>query len=160
MNDLKVHNVIFVGSSDQNIAVEQFVPTGNFEFVDPDLSDPWSGRIVNTQPQPGEQSIYKIELDGASHTVRADYALISFQPGLIPGRHIALLAGIDTTGCAGAALFLNSAAGMKVISNTLSHARNGSRSPDDFAFQALLRVDVAEGNQVRDTRLVLLHPFN
>jgi hypothetical protein len=157
LGDLKAHNVIIVGSTFQNVAVAELVSTGAFEFVEPDLHDPWSGRIVNTHPQPGEQSQYEIALDPATHKVRGDYALISFQPGLAPGRHIVLMAGIDTTGNEAAALFLSSVEGLKNISNALSHTRTGGQSPGNLAFQALLHVDIVEGSQVGDTRLVLLH---
>lgn len=157
LGDLKEHNVIIVGSTFQNLAVAELVSTGPFVFVEPDLHDPWSGRIVNTHPQPGEQSQYEIALDPATHTVRGDYALISYQPGSAPGRHIVLLAGIDTTGNEAAALFLSSVEGLRNISSALSHIRTGGQSPGNLAFQALLHVDIAEGSQVGDTRLVLLH---
>ena len=156
LGDLKAHNVILVGSTFQNLAVAQLVSTGDFVFVEPNAQDPWSGQIVNTRPQPGEQSKYDIALDASTHTVRGDYALISFQPGMAPGHHIALVAGIDTTGNEAAALFLSSEEGVRDISNAMSHIRNG-QSPTNLAFQALLHVDIAEGSQVRDTRLVSLH---
>lgn len=157
LGDLKVHNVIIVGSTFQNLAVAELVSTGAFVFVETDLHDPLSGRIVNTHPQPGEQSQYAIALDPATHTVRGDYALISFQPGLAPGRHVVLLAAIDTTGNEAAASFLSSVEGLRNCSNALSQIRIGDQSPGSLAFQELLHVDIAEGSQLGDTPLVLLH---
>jgi hypothetical protein len=49
-DDLRHHNVILLGSSAENLAVAQLVPTGDFLFEGPVSSrDPWSGQMVNSQ---------------------------------------------------------------------------------------------------------------
>lgn len=164
-DDLERHNVIVIGSPIESVAFAQFIPKGDFLFADPDLHDPWSGTLINTRPQPGEQPEYKIELDPRSHRIRGDYALFLFRPGLAPGRQIVILAGIDTTGCDGAALFATSKAGAEEISNALRQRKTKSQPQEptptgDLAFQALLHIDVARGYQVLDSHLVSLHPFN
>jgi hypothetical protein len=85
-NDLKQHNVILLGSSFQNVAVAQLPTMGDFLYVAPgSLHDLWGGWIVNTHPQANERTDYRTERDPATGTLKADYALISFQPGIVPG---------------------------------------------------------------------------
>jgi hypothetical protein len=164
-DDLKRHNVIIVGGSTENIALAQLVPTGDFQFANPDSHDPWSGALINTRPKPGEQPVYRIGLDPVTHRVIADYAVISFQPGLVPGRHIVVLAGIDTTGCDGAALVVTSNAGVNEISNALLQMKmvgppHEPTATNDLAFQTLVHVDVARGYQVLGAYPVSVRPFN
>jgi hypothetical protein len=160
-DDLKQHNVILLGSSAENLAVEQLVPTGDFLFEGPMSSrDPWSDQIVNSQPRSGEQSKYATVRDPVTHVLREDYALISFQPGVTPEHQIAILGGIDTTGTEGAALLVTSKAGVEELSNALSQVKTSPQAGKGRAFQALVRVDVKKGYQVLGSHLVTIHPLN
>jgi hypothetical protein len=159
-DDLKKHNVILVGSSFQSYAVSQFNSAGDFTFVNPDprLGD-WRGMIVNSHPRPGEQAIYRTERDPVTGVLNVDYALITVQPGVVPGRYIVDLGGIDTTGCAGAAMFATSNTGMDELMNAL--AAQGIRGTEGSPplFQALLSVRLEKGNEVLGTSLLAVHPL-
>ncbi len=156
-NDLKEHNVILLGSSFQNVAVAQLPTRGDFLYVAPDsLHDLWGGRIVNTHPQANERTDYRTERDPITGRLKADHALISFQPGIAPGRYIVNLGGLDTKGMEGAVLFATSKSGVEELSKALSGIQ---ANPKDKipAFQALLRVNLEKGYQVLDAQLLAVH---
>jgi hypothetical protein len=162
-NDLKEHNVILLGSPFQNVAVDQLPANGDFQFVNPDASrdlsngrifNLWKGKITNTHPQSNEKPEYQTERDPITQILKADYALISFQPGIVPGRHIVNLGGLDTKGTEGAALLVTSRAGVEGLSKQLSELSQKDKIP---AFQALLRVNLEKGYQVLDTQLLSVH---
>jgi hypothetical protein len=157
-NDLKQHNVILLGSSFQNVAVAQLPTRGDFVYVESDsLHDLWSGRIVNTHPQANEQVNYRTERDPETGTLKADYALVSFQPGIVPGRHIVNLGGLDTKGMEGAVLFATSRSGVEELSKSLSEINQAKAQDKIPAFQALLRVNLEKGYQVLDSQLLTVH---
>jgi hypothetical protein len=160
-DELKQHNVIFLGSSAENLAVEQLVPSRDFLFAGPASKlDPWSGEIVNSQPRSGEQSRYATVRDPVTHVLQQDYSLISFQPGITPEHQIAILGGIDTTGTEGATLFVTSKAGIEELSKALAQVNTETQDGRGRAFQALVRVDVKKGYQVLGSHLVTIHPLN
>lgn len=159
-NDLKQHNVILLGSSFQNVAVAQLPTLGDFRYVESDsLHDLWGGRIVNTHPQGNERTDYRTERDPETGTLKADYALISFQPGVIPGRHIVNLGGLDTKGMEGAVLLATSKSGVEELSKALSGIKQRNPREKIPSFQALLRVNLEKGYQVLDTQLLTVHPL-
>jgi hypothetical protein len=159
-NDLKQHNVILLGSSFQNVAVAQLPTMGDFLYVASDsLHDLWGGRIVNTHPQANERTDYRTERDPATGTLKADYALISFQPGIVPGHHIVNLGGLDTKGMEGAVLLATSKSGVEDLSRALSDLKQANPKDKIALFQALLRVNLEKGYQVLDTQLLTVHPL-
>lgn len=159
-DELKQHNVILLGSSAENLGVVQLVPAGSFLIVSPlSKQDPWSGKILNSLPNSGEQSKYATLRDPVTHGVQQDYALISFQPGVTPKHQIAILSGIDTTGTEGAALLVTSRAGVEELSNALGQVNTASQTGKDRAFQAIARVDVKKGYQVIGSHLATMHSF-
>ena len=156
--DLKQHNVILLGSPFQNVAVEQLPVNGDFQFIDPaSVHDLWSGWIVNSHPQANEKSIYRTERDPSTQILKADYALISFEPGVVPGRHIVNIGGLDTTGTQGAVMLATSKSGVEELAKGLSSMNRPNRRGAVPVFQALLKVDLAKGYQVLDTRLLAVH---
>jgi hypothetical protein len=157
-NDLKQHNVILLGSSFQNVAVAQLPTSGDFLYLASDsLHDLWGGRIVNTHPRANERTDYRTERDPATGTLKADYALISFQPGVVPGRHIVNLGGLDTKGMEGAVLFATSKSGVEELSKALPEIKQVNPNDKIPSFQALLRVNLEKGYQVLDTQLLTVH---
>jgi hypothetical protein len=160
-DDLKQHNVILLGSSAENLAVAQLIPTGDFLFEGPASNrDPWSDQIVNSRPRPDERSKYATVRDPGTHVLQEDYALISFQPSVTPDHQIAILGGIDTTGTEGAAQMVTTRAGIEELTNALSQDRVMTQSNRSRSFQALVRVDVKKGYQVLGARLVTVHPLS
>lgn len=159
--DLNEHCVIVLGSPFQNIASGQLVPKEWFTFEVPSSQhEAWSGRVLNLHPGPTEPSFYKTERDPVTHVLRADYSVISIEPGIARGRYIAILGGLDTTGTEGAVLFATSQAGIESIakgSTALSDEIKRNQVP---TFQALIRVNLAKGFEVLGTRLVAVHPMS
>lgn len=160
-DDLKQHDVILLGSPFQNVAVQQLPPAGDFLFVDPaSPHDLWNGHILDSHPRPGEQSTYETQRDPVTQVLKADYALITFQPGVVAGRHIVDLGGLDTTGTEGAVLLATSKTGVQELTQSL-----GPREAPGFThrvpvFQALLRVNLEKGYQVLDSRLLAVHTID
>lgn len=158
--DLKQHTVILIGSSFQSYAVSQFNSLGDFTFVNPDSRlGMWLGTIVNSHPRPGEQTVYRTVRDPASGVLKADHALITVQPGVVSGRYIIDFGGIDTTGCAGAAMFATSAPGVEELKRALDaqHLHGVDGAPP--LFQALLKVRLEKGNEVLGESLLSVHPL-
>ncbi|WP_188759033.1 hypothetical protein [Edaphobacter acidisoli] len=159
-DDLERHNVILLGSSSENPAVAQIIPTGDFLFESvASTHDPWSDQIVNSRPRSGEQSKYATVHDPVTHGIEEDYALVTFQSGVTPEHQIAILGGIDTTGTEGAALLVTSTAGVEELSKALTQVNTVPQTGKGKAFQALVRVDVKKGYQVLDSHLVTIHAF-
>jgi len=69
------------------------------------------------------------------------------------------LGGLDTTGCAGAAMFTTSADGVETLKKALAaqgiHGTNGGPP----LFQALLSVRLEKGDEVLGTSLLTVHPL-
>jgi len=112
---------------------------------------------VNTHPQGNERKDYRTERDPATGTLKADYALISFQPGVVPGRHIVNLGGLDTKGMEGAVLLATSKSGVEELSRALPEIEQANPKDKIPSFQALLRVNLEKGYQVLDTQLLAVH---
>ncbi|HWB97171.1 MAG TPA: hypothetical protein VG672_10725 [Bryobacteraceae bacterium] len=145
--ELKRHGVVFLGAPSANALLRALPPVGEFQF---DRSKEcvgfWRGRILNTHPKPGERAAYGVERDEATKALRADYALVSFLPGIAPGSRLAVLAGISTEGTQAAADFATSAAGVAQIADRLG---TGSKRALPPYFQALLRVEIAKSDILR-----------
>lgn len=158
--DFEQHNVILVGSSFQSFAESQFNTVGDFSFVNPNprMGD-WNGIIVNAHPRPGEQSIYRTERDPVTQVLKTDYAIITVQPGVVPGRYISDFGGLDTTGTEGAVKFVTSNVGVEELRKALAAQGIRSVNGDLPMFQALLSVRLEKGNEVLGTSLLTVHPL-
>lgn len=159
--DLHQHNVILLGSTFQNVAVAQFMTAGDFSFRNPDLRlEQWRAEIVNTQPRAPEAATYHTERDSATHVLKADYAIVTFQKGMVSGRHIAILGGLDTTGTEGAAMFFTSRTGVEEVQKALTLTGGPSQTVEMPQFQALLHVQLEKGYEVLGAALVTVHKIN
>jgi hypothetical protein len=162
IHDLQEHNVILVGSSFQNDAVAQLPSTGqDFVYELPKIDDElWNGRIINRHPLPGEAPFYKTERDKVTQTVKEDYALITVQPGIVPGRYIAVIGGLDTSGCSGATAFITSAPGVAELTSRLASLGEKKGDGQPPFFQALIKVDLENGLDVLGFHLVTVHTIH
>lgn len=159
-DDLKQHNVILVGSSFQSYAVSQFNTVGDFTFVNPDPSGGnWQGIIENAHPRPGEQATYGTVRDPVTGVLKTDHSLITIQPGVTPGRYIVDLGGLDTTGCAGAAIFSTSVDGIDTLKKALAAQKIHGVNGGPPLFQALLSVRLEKGDEVLGASLISVHPL-
>jgi hypothetical protein len=157
-DDLKQHNVILLGSPFQNIAVAQLLPSADFTFKNPDSRhEQWRAQIVNAHPEGNEHPAYGTERDPTSLVLRTDYSLITIAPGVVPGRFIAILGGLDTKGTEGATLFATSAQGINQLTSALASKGQVDGKGQTPVFQALVRVQLAKGYQVLGADLTTVH---
>jgi hypothetical protein len=160
-DDLKQHNVILLGSPFQNIAVAQLLSMGDFTFENPDSRrEQWRAQILNAHPRAGENSTYRTERDSISQVLKTDYSLISIQPGVVPGRYIAVLGGLDTKGTEGATMFATSRPGVEELSRALAALGESGAKSGTPVFQALVRVRLGKGYQVLEADLMAVHKFH
>jgi hypothetical protein len=156
--DLRQHSVILLGSSFQNVAVEQLMSAGDLSFKNPDSHlEGWRAEITNASPQPGEESSYHTERDPVRHALKMDYGIISVQSGVAPGRHIAVLGGLDTTGTEGAAMFALSETGAKELLKAGALTLGKKPAADMEQFQVLVKVKLEKGYEVLGASLVSVH---
>lgn len=161
VDDLTQHNVIMLGSSSQNIAVAHFSNLGDFSFKDFDSRlEQWRGVIVNAHPRPNEASTYQTERDPNTQVLKADYSLITIQPGIVPGRYIADFGGLDTTGSEGAISYATSRSGVDELTKAIQfQGYTGDNRPFPV-FQALLKVQLEKGYDVVGVALVAVHTLS
>ncbi|GGA62938.1 hypothetical protein GCM10011507_13180 [Edaphobacter acidisoli] len=159
--DLRQHSVILLGSSFQNVAVAQLMTPGDFRFINPDTHlEQWRAEIVNTQPHPGEAASYHTGRDPVTHVLKQDYAIFSVQSGVITGRHIAVLGGLDTTGTEGATMFATSQSGVEELAKGLSVTKQKNQALIIPQFQALVRVRLEKGSEVLGASLEAIHKID
>jgi hypothetical protein len=159
-DDLKQHNVILLGSPFQNLAVAHLLSVGDFTFDNPDSRrEEWRAQILNSHPRADESSTYHTERDPATQVLKTDYSLITIQPGVVLGRHIAILGGLDTTGTEGAIMFMTSKPGIEKLSRAITASSEPAPKGELPLFQALVRVRLEKGYQVLEADLVAVHKF-
>jgi hypothetical protein len=160
-DDLKQHNVILLGSPFQNIAVAQLVTGGDFTFENPDSRrEQWRAQIVNGRPRANESSTYRTERDPTTQVLKTDYGLISIQPGIVPGRYIATMGGLDTKGTEGATMFATSRPGVEELAKALAASGESAVKSETPVFQALVRVRLEKGYQVLEADLMAVHKLH
>ena len=157
-DDLKQHNVILLGSPFQNVAVAQLLPAGDFIFKNPDARhEQWRAQIVNANPQANELPAYGTERDPTTHVLKTDYSLMTIAPGVISGRYIANLGGLDTKGTEGATMFATSRQGIEELTTELAKGGEKAAAGEPPVFQALVHVRLAKGYQVLGSDLTAVH---
>jgi hypothetical protein len=160
-DDLKQHNVILLGSPFQNIAVAQLVTGGDFTFENPDSRrEQWRAQILNARPRANENPTYRTERDPTTQVLKTDYSLISIQPGIVPGRYIAIMGGLDTKGTEGATMFATSRPGIEELSKALAPSGESVLKSETPVFQALVRVRLEKGYQVLEADLMAVHKLH
>jgi hypothetical protein len=158
IDDLKKHNVVLLGSSFQNRAVAQLPSSGEFVFDNPEpRRELWRGRIINLHPSNGEEAVYRTERDPVTQVVKTDYALITVQQGVLPGRTVVILGGLDTTGSEGALQFVTSKSTLEQLFRRLKSLGAQAEQHRMPMFQALLRVELQNGQDVLNTQLEVVH---
>lgn len=157
-DDLRQHNVILLGSPFQNVAVAQLIATGDFNFKNPDSRhEQWRAQILNAHPLANESPAYGTERDPNTKALKTDYGIITVQSGVTPGRYIAVLGGLDTTGTEGVTLFATSKPGIEELSKGLASSGVPTGKNDMPQFQALIRVRLQKGYDVLGASMVAVH---
>lgn len=146
-DDLTRHDVIFLGSTREDALLAGLPLAQDFAFAWPRLPQGvWGGQISNLHPLPGERPIYEVERDPGTHVVRADYALVSFLPGMAPNRRIAILGGLTTFGTQAAAEFATSPSEIADLAGRLGTGPSAAGAKAPRFFQAVLRVEIMKGD--------------
>jgi len=157
IDDLRTHDVVFLGSTREDSLLGGLPATEDFVFTWPSKSrGVWDGKIVDLHPLPGQPSAYEVERDARTGIVQAAYALVSVLPGIAPGRKVIVLGGLTTLGTQGAAALATSSTGVGELLTRLgikSPAALDRRAP---YFQAVLKVSVMKG-EVLSTHCVAAH---
>lgn len=155
VDDLRNHDVVFLGSPFENEVLAEMHLPQRFSFVQP-TQPPylWHGRIVDHKAAASDV-FYGLERDPQSQVIRTDYALFDVLPGPVPGRRIVVLAGITTSGTEGAAEFATSENGLRQIWALAGNAedKNESKAFPRY-FESLLRVEAEKGLEAIDVKFV------
>lgn len=101
--DIRGSDAIFVGGPLENLALNKLERPAGFRFQK-DESAPHGipAVLVNVDPQPGEQPVYRIK-----RPYESDYAVIRLLEGFDPNRRVLVLAGIRTLGTQAAVEFVS-----------------------------------------------------
>jgi len=158
-DDLIRHDVIFLGSTREDVLLAGLPLAQDLVFAWPALPrGVWDGQITNLHPLPGEKPTYAVERDPKTQIVRADYALVSFLPGIAPDRKIAILGGLTTFGTEAAAKFLTSPSEVRGLTGQLPPTPQASGVKAAPFFQAVLRVEIMKGD-ILSVKCVAAHPI-
>jgi len=146
-DEARAVNLIVLGSTQENFFLRDLPQKQDFIFRPmKDNQNLNSVGIVNTAPQPGEQSLYLRKLDGPSPSkISEDYALVSSLQGLSEQHRVLILAGITTMGTQAAAEYVTRAEYVADLIARLNLAAPGEppRLPDHF--QVALKVKITGG---------------
>jgi len=142
LDDVKNYDVIFVGSSAENLTLNEVTVTHEFTFKRL-TSGPRQGdlAIINHHPGPGEQLMY---IQAPGRPLADDYSVIALVPGITPPHWILLLAGTNTYGTQAAVEYVCHANTLSKLMRRLGPA--GAGQP----FEALLHVRVSRGVPVEN----------
>jgi hypothetical protein len=146
-DDLKSHNVVLLGSSLENRAVDELRLKQGFVFEFPAGSNSsWNGRIVDQRgPAGAHSSSYAVERDPKTGALRTDYAIFSLMPGVVANHRVMLLGGLTTSGTQGAAEFATTEQSMAALLAALARPGHPSQSGPPPCFESTLEVQVVRG---------------
>jgi hypothetical protein len=152
-DDVKNNNLIFVGSSSENLTLRDLPMTRDFIFQNVE-SGPRKGdlALVNVHPRDGEPGQY---LGMSGRPLIEDYALIGLVPGLNPGRSVMILAGATTIGTQAAVEFVCRTSNVADLLKRVPKVKD----TDARQFEAVIHVKISRGVPVQ-SEIVALHPRN
>jgi hypothetical protein len=130
--EIKGNNAILLGGN-QSWSGRVFLNVEGFHFQ--------SGVIVNTNPRPGEKSVYKPEFDPVTNQLRRDYALVLMLPNERSDDRVLLIYGIYTQGSEAAIEYLTNPERMTDLRKALMDLSPDHRTIPPY-FQALLTTTV------------------
>lgn len=151
LDQLKQSDLIFLGGFEDRgtlVWMPQSWPW-RFAFVYP--PGVWDSYITDTAASHGASPRFGVERDRVSRAIRADHALITVMPGVVPSHRIISIAGITTSGTQGGAEFMRSETGLHELLAALGVKQNG-RLVFPRYFQCVVRVEIAHGIDVMTAR--------
>lgn len=135
LEEIKGDNAILLGGN-QAWSGRVFLNLQGFHFQ--------SGVILNRNPQPGEQAVYKPEFDPVTNHLTRDYALVLMLPNEIRERRVLLIYGIYTQGSQAAIEYLSNPERMAELRAALLNLSPDHKTIPPF-FQLLLTTTVENG---------------
>ncbi len=150
-DDVKVDNLVVLGSPAENLFLLDLPQQLDFMFRwVKDSDDQYVNAIVNTNPQSGEQEIFRSKHSGNSPSqISEDYAVVSLIQGLSEKNRIMILAGINTFGTQAAAEYVTQPEYIKDLIAHLNIASEGEAPKMPMYFQLLLKVKVSGGVPIK-----------
>lgn len=132
LDEIKGDNAILLGGN-QAWSGRVFLNVEGFHFQ--------SGVILNTKPQPGEQSIYKPEFDPVTNHLTSDYAVVLMLPNETKDKRVLLIYGIYTQGSQAAIEYLTNPEHMSELRQALLNLSPDHKTIPQY-FQLLLTTTV------------------
>src|SRR5208282_2090521 len=126
LDEIKGDNAILLGGN-QPWSGRVFLNVEGFHFQ--------SGLILNSNPQPGEQPIYKPEFDSVTNQLTRDYAVVLMLPNETREKRVLLIYGIYTQGSQAAIEYLTNPERMAELRKALL-----SLSPDHKTIPAYFQL--------------------
>lgn len=142
-DEAKSHNLIFIGASSQNSALQDLKT--NFDFAI-DIDSDHQGFVTNRHPLQGEPASFK------PSSANEEYAIIASVPGLEPGTRIAIFTGLTTNGTQAAVEFVCNPGNAQQLAKVI-------RRPGDalVPFEAVLHIKMSGGVPLQ-ADVVAIHP--
>jgi hypothetical protein len=152
LDDVQNNDVVFVGSSLENLTLRDVPGLQDFQFK-AITEGPMAGEgsIINVAPREGEPKIFL----PSPFPLTEDYAVVALVPGLNPSRWTLILAGTSTIGTQAAVEFV---CGENTVRDLLNRVGPGKAGSAKF-FEAVLDVHVKGGVPLR-SEIVLFHPHH
>ena len=150
LDDVENNDVVFVGSSLENLPLRDVPGLQDFQFKliekGPQAGD---GSLVNLAPRAGEPEVFL----PSPLPLTEDYAVVALVPALNPSRWTLILAGTSTIGTQAAVEFVCREDTVRELLNRAGNPKPGSRP----LFEAVLDVHIKGGVPLR-SEIVLFHP--
>ena len=132
LEEIKASNAILLGGN-QSWSGRVFLNVEGFHFQ--------GGVILNRNPLPGEQAVYKPEFDPITNQLRRDYALVLMLPNERSDNRVLLIYGVYTQGSQAAIEYLTNPERMADLRKALMNLAPDGKSVPAY-FQALLTTSV------------------
>ncbi len=132
LEEIKANNAVLLGGN-QSWSGRVFLNIEGFHFQ--------SGVILNRNPLPGEQPVYKPEFDPITNQLRRDYALVLMLPNERSGNRVLLIYGVYTQGSQAAIEYLTNPERMSDLRKALMNLSPDHKTVPAY-FQALLTTSV------------------
>ena len=150
LDDLQNNDVVFVGSSLENLTLRDVPGLQDFQFKLRDEGPQSVGSaLINLAPRAGEPKVFL----PSPLPLTEDYAVVALVPALNPSRWALILAGTSTIGTQAAVEFVCREDTVRELLKRAGSPKPGSRP----LFEAVLDVHIKGGVPLR-SEIVLFHP--
>jgi hypothetical protein len=150
LDDLQNNDVVFVGSSLENLTLRDVPGLQDFQFkLRDDEPQSVGSSLINLAPRAGEPKVFL----PSPLPLTEDYAVVALVPALNPSRWALILAGTSTIGTQAAVEFVCREDTVRELLKLAGSPKPGSRP----LFEAVLDVHIKGGVPLR-SEIVLFHP--